>query len=50
MHLPIEKFPHDFNTWTHICKNIFSLIDNSNLQLIQYKILHKSTYYTTQKV
>ncbi len=59
MYLPIEKwdsdisFSYDFNIWTQICKNTFSMINNSNLQLIQYKILHTyyflSTYYTIQK-
>lgn len=32
------SFSHD--VWTQICKNIFSFI-NSNLKLIQYKILHR---------
>ncbi len=37
----IETVTYTCHYMTHICKNIFSLIDNSNLQLIQYKILHR---------
>lgn len=32
-----------------ICKNIYSMTKNANLQLIQYKILHR-THYTGEKL
>lgn len=28
--------------WTHICRNIFNMTTNTNLQLIQYKTFHRA--------
>jgi len=35
----------DANFWTQICKNLYLMSKNANLQLIQYKILYR-THYT----
>jgi len=39
----------DANFWTQICKNISLMSKNANLQLIQYKILHR-THYTGNRL
>ena len=50
--LPTAKWENDLvfsptpDFWTNICKNIFSMTSNTNLQLIQYKTLHR--YHITQ--
>lgn len=38
--------------WTEICKNTFSMTSNNNLQLIQYKVIHRThlTRYKMQKM
>ena len=52
VHLPISKWEadlslsEDFDFWTQICQNIFKMTKNPNLQLIQFKVLHRS--HTTQ--
>ncbi len=49
--LPSKKWEQDLsitpdaNFWTQICKNIYLMTKNANLQLIQYKILHR-THHT----
>lgn len=53
--LPSNKWEQDLSItpdadfWTQICKNIYLMTKNANLQLIQYKILHR-THYTGQKM
>lgn len=48
IHLPISKWeedlslPSDIDFWIQICKNTFEMTKNLNLQLIQYKVLHRS--------
>ena len=39
----------DANFWTQICKNTFLMTKNTNLQLIQYKIIHR-THLTGHKL
>lgn len=45
--LPTAKWESDLSItpdaafWTQICKNIYFMTKNSNLQLIQYKVLHR---------
>lgn len=52
---PTEKWNSDLNTtltqdhWTEICQNTFSMTPNTNLQLIQYKIIHR-THITQHKM
>ena len=43
------SFTTDSDFWPQICSNIFSMSTNPNLQLIQYKILHR-THYTGQRL
>lgn len=46
--LPIAKWENDLvlsptpDFWTNICRNIFSMTSNTNLQLIQYKTIHRT--------
>lgn len=46
--LPITKWNNDLTIptnptfWTEICNNIFSMTKNTNLQLIQYKIIYRA--------
>lgn len=52
--LPIDKWTSDLqaqteNNWQIICTNTFTISSNSNIQLIQYKILHR-THITTHKM
>ena len=53
--LPSQKWEQDLlitpdaDFWSQICKNIYLMTKNTNLQLIQYKILHR-THYTGQKM
>ena len=55
IHIPAIKWEQDLSItpdadfWTQICKNMYAMTKNSNLQLIQYKILHR-THYTGQKL
>lgn len=48
--LPILKWETDLsssfdnNFWSQICSNTFKMTRNSNLQLIQYKIIHRIQY------
>ena len=39
----------DAGFWTKICNNIYTMSKNANLQLIQYKIIHR-THFTRQKL
>lgn len=49
IHVPQTKWNQDISTpltsqyWTDICNNIFAMTTNTNLQLIQYKIIHSLT-------
>ena len=49
--LPKTKWENDLalspdpNFWTQICSNIFAMTTNTNLQLIQYKTIHR-THFT----
>lgn len=36
-------------SWTQICKNNFNKSNNTNLQLIQYKVIHR-IHYTGEKL
>lgn len=53
--LPTIKWKEDLSIapdtdfWTQICKNIYSMTKNANLQLIQYKTLHR-THYTGERL
>lgn len=53
--LPTMKWENDLtlspdpDLWTQICKNIFSMTTNTNLQLIQYKTIHR-THITEGKM
>ena len=53
--LPSNKWEQDLSItpdadfWTQICKNIYLMTKNANLQLIQYKLLNR-THYTGQKM
>lgn len=53
--LPSAKWESDLSItpnaafWTQICKNITFMTKNANLQLIQYKVLHRS-HLTGQKL
>ncbi|XP_065112772.2 G-protein coupled receptor family C group 6 member A-like [Paramisgurnus dabryanus] len=53
--LPKEKWnndltlPSDPDLWTQICGNIFNMTTNTNLQLIQYKTIHR-THITQSKL
>ena len=55
IHMPTSKWERDlsiqpnYDFWTTICKNTFSMSKNTNLQLIQFKILHR-THITKQKM
>ena len=55
MSLPTSKWETDLslrsdhNFWSQICSNTFRSLKNKNLQLIQYKILHR-THYTGQRM
>ena len=55
MSLPSSKWEADLsissnhNFWPQICLNTFRMTRNPNLQLIQYKILHR-THYTGQRM
>lgn len=48
--LPVTKWQQDLafapnaDFWPQICKNIYLMTKNSNLQLIQFKILHRYHY------
>ena len=48
IHLPISKWEEDLSIspdhgfWTQICENTFKMTKNSNLQLIQFKVLHRT--------
>ena len=58
LHIPHEKWNEDLHTslthenWTEICKNIYTMTPNTNLQLIQYKIIHRThiTQYKKHKM
>ena len=47
IYLPINNWEKDLNInvnidfWTNICKNTFNMSNNTNIQLIQYKINHR---------
>lgn len=53
--LPSAKWENDLqinpsaNFWTQICRNVFSTATNSNIQLIQYKIIHR-VHYTGKRM
>ena len=53
-HIPINKWEKDLNIhtdnhfWNKTCNNIFSMSTNTNLRLIQYKIIHR-THITQHK-
>jgi len=53
--LPIAKWESDLSLnptnqfWSEIILNNFNMTDSLNLQLVQYKILHR-TYYTGQRM
>lgn len=53
--LPYHKWESDLSItpdagfWTQICKNIYLMSNNYNLQLIQYKVLHRF-HFTAQKL
>ena len=53
--LPIKMWENDLNLspnpdfWIEICKNTFSMTTNTNLQLIQYKTIHR-THITQSKM
>lgn len=53
--IPITKWEEDLlvapdaDSWTQICQNIYRMTKNTNLQLIQYKILHR-THLTGHKM
>uniref|UniRef100_A0AAR2JYN7 Reverse transcriptase zinc-binding domain-containing protein n=1 Tax=Pygocentrus nattereri TaxID=42514 RepID=A0AAR2JYN7_PYGNA len=53
--LPIAKWERDLSInqdqsfWTEICSNIFKISKSPNLQLIQYKVLHR-VHYTGQRM
>ena len=55
VHLPISKWEADLQVscsldfWSKICENMFNMTKNTNLQLIQYKVLHR-THITQQKM
>lgn len=55
MSLPSSKWEADLSIssshsfWPQICLNTFRMTQNPNLQLIQYKILHR-THYTGQRM
>jgi hypothetical protein len=55
IYLPTIKWENDLsiapdvNFWTQICKNIYLMSKNANLQLIQYKTLHR-THYTGNRL
>lgn len=36
-----SSFTSDNEFWLQICKNTFTMINNTNLQLIQYKVIHR---------
>ena len=50
--LPINNWEKDLNInvsadlWTNICKNMCNMFDNTNMQIMQYKINH--TVHITQ--
>ncbi|XP_051807419.1 uncharacterized protein LOC127534961 isoform X1 [Acanthochromis polyacanthus] len=58
IHLPISKWESDLSIspepdfWTQICDNAFKMTKYTNLQLIQYKILHRThiTQYMMNKM
>ena len=58
IHLPISKWEEDLGLssdmgfWTKICENTFNMTKNTNLQLIQFKILHRThiTQYKMKKM
>ena len=53
--IPIDKWERDLSLqqnskfWRKICLNTFSMIKQPNLQLIQFKVLHR-THYTGQRM
>ena len=53
--IPTDKWTTDINdlptdtNWLNICNNTFSMTCNSKIQLIQYKVLHR-THITTHKL
>ena len=55
IHIPIQKWEKDLNIsfdpdfWTQICGNTFKMTKNTNLQLIQFKVLHR-THITQYKL
>uniref|UniRef100_A0A3P8SX07 Reverse transcriptase zinc-binding domain-containing protein n=1 Tax=Amphiprion percula TaxID=161767 RepID=A0A3P8SX07_AMPPE len=55
IHLPTQKWEKDVSKsfdsdfWTQICENTFKMTKNTNLQLIQFKVLHR-THITQYKL